>query len=137
MLINKVAARAASDVVVMIIFGATALLLYGRVSGYQVSSLSAFDIRAAFLLASGFCLLSGFIVSIIAVNAVRSLRASFVRRAIVMGLLFVVHSVVFYYVAGTSYSSSDIALVMIGLAAVVLSEAANGRLWQGKSSNVN
>jgi len=121
---------ALSDALVMIVYGAVALFGLGCLSAGEAFTVTFYDVRIALLFSTGFMVLSGYVISLVASICIYSHRLPWVRRASLSLGLFFAHMVFFLFLMGEPpFSVFDLISVMFGAATVVLAEATNSLLW--------
>lgn len=122
-------AYAISEVALMIIYGAVALLGYGA-SQAAIPHVALSDIRVALLMSLGFMVLSGYVLTLPLLYAFYNYRQSWAVRAILNVSLFLVHVAIFLFLVGSSHVGLiDLPLVLLGVVSVVVTEATAGLLW--------
>lgn len=126
---------AISELALMLIYGAVALVGYGALTSEtthgQERILALSDIRVALLMSGSFMVLSGYVVSVVLFHVLYTYRQSWTRRAVVNGCLFLVHVAIFAFLVGSSpFSLPDLPLVLFGVAGVVVAEATASIFWK-------
>lgn len=138
---RKRAAISLSEIVLMVLFGTLALWVYGSIISdnglNHARSLSYFDVKTSFLFSLSFMTLSGFFISVIVVSNLKNFQIHWQKKAAVDSVLLILHVAIFIAIFGNDFSVSDVPLVILGVIVVVLSEAAAGLLWRGKSERAS
>ena len=130
---HRAIAYAISEVALMIVFGALALLGYGAseavsTPGQDIVALS--EVRVALLMSMGFMVLSGYVVTLPLLYAFYNYRQPWIKRATLNAGLFLAHVAIFLYLVGSSpVGLIDLPLVLLGLVSVVLAEATASLFW--------
>lgn len=123
-----------TEIALLILFGA-AMLFIGTASLHpaegNVSALfTLFNIKIALISSISFMIMSGYFITLILVYTLYSHKLSWLSRAILNGTLFLIHSAIFYFFFGESFSLADSIIIVAGCISVFLTEFVSNILWQ-------
>jgi hypothetical protein len=136
----RVYGRAASDLLLMIIYGAVAVLLYSLVNDESLRSssihLSKFDLKVAVLFSTSFVFLSGLFISILTAYYIKTFRSSPIKRIAFLIGLYVLNFMFFLIIFSSSLDYSDLSLFFLGVLTIIASGVTNELIWRGFKSRV-
>ncbi|MCC6920186.1 MAG: hypothetical protein IT548_13365 [Alphaproteobacteria bacterium] len=126
---------ATTEVIVLIIYGALALLVYGwnAEDAHLEFVITLSNFRTAILMSTGFVILSGYIITSFFVYLLLQSRHWPATRTALNAALFLAHAMFFLYLIGTpplSRGLADMILPFIlGVAATAAAEVTTVLLW--------
>lgn len=130
----KSIAEIISFFVIFILCGSLSLFIYYAILGsstgvYQNANLF-YDIRISLLLSFSFVIISGYVITVSITYYLYGRHRGWGFRAPVNSALVIVHSIIFYFFVGTSFSRDDALLVAFGVLSAVVAEFAVSFLWK-------
>jgi hypothetical protein len=127
---GRAALGVVSELALMLIYWALALLVYGaKETAFTLgqADLTFSDIRIALLFSAGFMVLSGYVFSVVFLYAFYSYRKSWTTRAVLNAGLFLVHFAIFGVLVGSSHLNvTDLPLAILGVVGVLAAVATTG-----------